>query len=84
MQSVLRIQDVYPGSRIQGQKDSFIPDPYKVFLTQKTVSELSEKWFGMFIPDPESSFFPSRIRIPDAEVKKSLDSGSQMLKTAEQ
>jgi hypothetical protein len=36
---------------------SKIPDPHQriyVFLTQKTVSKISEKLSGMFIPDPGS------------------------------
>jgi hypothetical protein len=65
---VLRIRDVFipypgfeffhPGSRVKKISD---PDPhYRIyaFLTQKTVSKLSEKLFGMFIPDPRSGFFP--------------------------
>jgi hypothetical protein len=74
--SVLRIRDVFSGSwirifypappRIQGRKDSgsrirIHNKEFQVFLTQKTVSKVSEK-FG-------SSFFSSRI--PDPGVKKS-------------
>ncbi len=55
----------HPGSRTQGQKDSGSGSASKnlSILTQKIVSKLSEKWSGMFIPDPDpgSSF---RIRIP--------------------
>ncbi len=50
----------HPGSRIQGQKDSRIPDPdphklqrIKNFKPQKLVSKLSEIWSGMFITDPD-------------------------------
>jgi hypothetical protein len=46
-------------------------------LTQITVPKLSEKLFGMFIPDPGSSYFPhpgSRIRIRNTAqlIKKNL------------
>ncbi len=79
--AVLRIRDVYPGSRIRiypsrisdlGSIRFRIPNLHQrisEFLTQKVVSKLSEIWSGMFIPDPGSWFFyPSRI--PDPEVKK--------------
>jgi hypothetical protein len=60
-----------PGSRVPK-----ILDPHKriqVFLTQKSVSKLSEKWSRMFILDPDPDFFPSRIQgskkhwIPDPQ-----------------
>jgi hypothetical protein len=60
---------VHPESRIQDQKDPGPPDRHQrieVFLTQKTVSMLSEKLSGMVNPDPGSGFFP----IPDPGVKK--------------
>jgi hypothetical protein len=41
-----------------GQKDSVSRIRIRIF-NPKTVSEFSEKWFGMFIPDPD--LFP----IPD-------------------
>jgi hypothetical protein len=41
-------------------------------LTQNIVSKLSEKWSGLFIPDPD--FYPSRI--PDPGVNKAPDLGS--------
>ncbi len=67
--SVLRIRDVYPGSRIR-LFSSRIPDPnclhpgswirtkeFKYFNPEKTkkmVSKLWIKWSGLFIPDPGS------------------------------
>jgi hypothetical protein len=62
--SVLRIRDVYPGSKffhhgswIHGQIDygSWIPDPdphqrISIFLTQKIVSNISEILSWMFTP----------------------------------
>jgi hypothetical protein len=73
---VLRIRDVYPRSRIRicpsripdpGSKRFRIPDPHQrilffLFLTLKTVSNLSDKLSEMFFPDPV--FFTSRIRDP--------------------
>ncbi len=52
---------IFP-SRIQGQRDSgprirIRRKLFKVFLTQKIVSKLSEIWSGMFIPDPGCWFF---------------------------
>ncbi len=38
---------------------------------QKIVSKLSEIWSGLFIPDPDPDFYPSRI--PDPGVKKVPD-----------
>ncbi len=78
---VLQIRDVYAGFRVSNFS---IPDPrskrsririklLNIFATQKTVSMLSEKWSGMFVPDPEFFPYPGfgyRIRIPDPEVKK--------------
>jgi hypothetical protein len=43
---VLRIRDVYPGYRIQGQKDSgsrIHIKEFKIILTLKTVYKVSEK-----------------------------------------
>ncbi len=56
---------------------SRIPDPHPhqriyVFLNQQTVSKLSEKLSGMFIPDPDFSPIPD----PDSGVKKALNHGS--------
>jgi hypothetical protein len=54
------------------------PHPHQriyVFLTQKTVSKLSEKLSGMFIPDPDFSPIPD----PDPGVKKALDPESASL-----
>ncbi len=46
-----------------------IPDPHqKIILTQKIVSKLSEMWSGLFIPDPDPDFYPSRI--PGSGIKK--------------
>ncbi len=63
---MLRIRKVYPGSkyfpsRIQGQKDSRIPDPHpRILLTRKIVSTLSE--------NPGSgSRGQKRHRIPDPQ-----------------
>ncbi len=53
----------------------FIPDPNffhpgteffpsRIILTKKIVSNLSEVWFGLFIPDPDPDFLP----IPDPGV----------------
>ncbi len=74
--AVLRIRDVYPGSRIrifpariQGHKDSgsrIRIKEFKYFLTQKIVSKLSEIWSTMFIPDRDRDFLPT----PDPGVKK--------------
>jgi hypothetical protein len=83
---------IFP-SWIQGKKDSesrirIHIKKIKVFLILKIVSKLSEKLSGMFIPDPD--FFPSRIphpdpgsriRIPDAWVKKEPYPGSGTLLT---
>ncbi len=66
----------HPGSRVQGEKDSRIPDPYShqriSILTQKVVSKLSEIWSGMFIPDPDLDFLP----IPNPESRDQEGSGS--------
>jgi hypothetical protein len=43
-------------------------------LTYKLVSKLLEICFGLFIPDPDLTFYPSRI--PDPGVKKAPDPGS--------
>jgi hypothetical protein len=46
------------------------------YLTQKIVSKLSELWFGLFIPDPDTAdFYPSRI--PDPGMKKAPDTDPQ-------
>jgi hypothetical protein len=59
-------------SRIQGQKD---PGSTSKNLRPKViVSKLPEIWSGMFIPDPDVIFYPSRIR--NLGVKKAPDPGS--------
>ncbi len=70
---MLRIRDVYPGSRIR-IFPSLIPDPgskrsgsasknsIQVFLSQKIVSKHSQIRFGMFKPYPDLDFYPSRIQ----------------------
>ncbi len=63
--TVLRIRDVYPGSRNRDFESQIwirIKE-FKYFLTQKIVFKLSEIWSGMFIadPDPYLEFLP----IPD-------------------
>ncbi len=81
---VLRIRDVYPGSRI---RFFFILDHGSAsknlsILNQKNVSKLSEIWSGLFIPDLDRGsgfFYPSWI--PDPGVKKAPDPGSATLKT---
>ncbi len=67
------MRDFYPGSRIQGQKDSRIPDPHQRIqvFNPKIVSKLSEIWSNMFIPDQDLDFLP----IPDPGVKKAPNSG---------
>ncbi len=75
--SVLRIRDVYPGSRI---RIFSIPDfgsrihinEFKYFNPQKIVSKLSEIWSRLFIPDPDFDFF---LPIPDPRIKKEPDPG---------
>jgi hypothetical protein len=52
---VLRIRDVYPGFRIQGQKDSGALIRNK---TQKIVSKPSKILSWIFIPDPDLVFLP--------------------------
>jgi hypothetical protein len=55
-----------------------IPDPgsgSNKFLALKTVSVLSEKLSGMFIPDPKSAFFLH----PGSRVHKAPDPGSGTL-----
>jgi hypothetical protein len=56
--SVLRIRDVYPGSRVRLFS---IPDPGSEFF------ECCGS--GMFILDPGSEFFPSRIRIFPSQIR---------------
>jgi hypothetical protein len=53
MPPVLQIRDVYPGFRIRNKELSI--------LTQNIVSNLSELWSGLFIPDPDPDF----LSIPD-------------------
>ncbi len=50
----------HPGSEVQGQKDSRIPDSDPHLhqrIYPKIVSKLSEIWSRMFIPDPDFVFF---------------------------
>jgi hypothetical protein len=75
--AVLRIRDVYTGSKIgmfpfripdPGSKRFRVPDPNHPkrnlnILNPKAVSKLSEIFSGMFIQDPV--FFPSQIPAPD-------------------
>ncbi len=71
----------HPGSK--GQKDSRsrirnrIKELSTVFLAQKIVSELSEIWFGIFIPDPDLDILP----IPDPEFRGQKGAGSRILNT---
>jgi hypothetical protein len=75
LQAVLRIRDVYPGCEFFSS-----PDRYRIrikdfkYLNPKIVSRLSEIRSGLFIPDPDPDFLPSRI--PDPGVKKAPDPGS--------
>ncbi len=80
---MLRIRDVYPGSRIrifpsriQGQKDfgSVSASKLLVFLALKNVSNLAEKLSRMFIPDPGSGSFSKPD--PGSRGKKAPDPGS--------
>jgi hypothetical protein len=83
--AVLRIRDVYPGSRIrifpariQGHKGSgsrIRIKELKYFLTQKIVSKLSEILSG--IPDLDLDFL--QIQNPGSRVKKAPDRGSATL-----
>jgi hypothetical protein len=57
--------------RIFSIPDPGFPSKNLSILTQKMVSVLSELWSGMFIPDPDPYFYPSRI--PDPGVKKAPD-----------
>jgi hypothetical protein len=67
MSCVLRIRDVYPGSRIRTVS---IPDPG---------ARIRIKEFKYFNPnpDPDADFHPGS-RIPDPGVKKAPDPGSQI------
>ncbi len=92
---MLRIRDVYPGSRIRLFS---IPDPnclnpgslilikeFKYLIhkkNQKMVSKLQKIWSGLFIPDPGSGCWLSThpgSRIPDPGVIKAPDPGSATL-----
>ncbi len=63
--AVLRIRNVYPGSRIRIRIRIFPHPRIRIkefkYLTQKIVSKLREIWSGLFIPDPDPYFLP----IPD-------------------
>jgi hypothetical protein len=75
LEPVLRIREVYPGSR-----PNFFHPGSRIrikkfrYIGPKIVSKLAEIWsgFGLFIPDPDPNFLP----IPDPEVKKAPDPGS--------
>jgi hypothetical protein len=81
---VLRIRDVYPGSKIYhtGSRVEKIPDRHQrilLFLTQKIFTKLPEIWSRMFIPDPDF-FHPesrghkstgSRTRNTDGDMERS-------------
>jgi hypothetical protein len=66
----------YPGADPRSKRFRIPePDPHQriyVFLALKTVSKLSEKLSGMFIPDPRSGFFYH----PRSMVKITPDPGS--------
>ncbi len=67
--TVLRIRNVYLGSEFFHPRSKFFPtDRWSAsnnlsILTQKYVSNLSEIWFGLFIPDPDPDF----LSIPDPD-----------------
>jgi hypothetical protein len=84
--AVLRIRDVYPGSRIPifsipdpGSKR--FPDPGSESLSAKELKyfnpsnfcKLSDIWSGMFIPDPDLYFLP----IPDPRSRGQKGTGSR-------
>jgi hypothetical protein len=58
-----------------GSKRFRIPDlnPHQRIFAQKTVSKLSEKLSGLFVPDPGSGFFPPN---PGSRDQKAPDPGS--------
>jgi hypothetical protein len=60
----------HPGSRIRIKKFNY--------LTQKSVSKLSEIWSGLFILDPDPVFY-YQSRIPDPGVQKAPEPGSATL-----
>ncbi len=66
------------GYRFRGQKDSGsrlrIHIKVQYFLTKKNVSNLSEIWSGMFIPDPKLDFLP----IPDPGFTGQNGTGSRI------
>jgi hypothetical protein len=61
----------HPGSRISDPWSKRLPDPHP---HQRIVSELSEIWSGMFIPDPDLDFYPSRIPVPGFRGQKGTGS----------
>ncbi len=78
---MLWIRDVYtgseffhPGSRIRSFSIPDLGSPSKnlSIITQKIVSQLSEIWSGLFIPDPDPVILPNA----DPWVKKAPDPGS--------
>jgi hypothetical protein len=72
---VLRIRDVYPGSRVEK-----IPYPHKriqVFLSSVLKNKIRDVHPGSRILDLD--FFPSQIPYPDPETKKAPNPGSATL-----
>ncbi len=59
---------VHLGSRIRSKEFKYF-SPKKWFLS-------SRKYAGLFIPDPDPDFYPSRI--PNPGVKKSPDAGCRI------
>ncbi len=90
--TVLRIQNIYPGSRI---RIFSIRDPGSAsasknsnILTQKIVSKLSEIWSRMFISDPDPGSEPWVFTHPGSRIRESKrlripdsESGSATLPT---
>ncbi len=70
---------IFP-SRVLGRKDSGSTSKNlnSVFLTEKNVSNHSEIWSGMLIPDPDLDFLWYPSRMPDPGVKMALDPGSKV------
>ncbi len=65
-----------PGqNRIFSIPDSRFTSKNVSIWTQKIVSQLSELWSGLFIPDPDPDFLP----ISDPGVKTAPDPGSETL-----
>ncbi len=66
----------YPGSRIWIFSISDPNQRILSILTQKIVSELSEIWSGLFVPDPDPDFLP--IPDPGSRDKKAPGPGSRI------